>query len=208
MICAMDTTVESLGLDAARINEEIKSMYLGLGHYNKRYGAPAIAHHVNTKILEKIISRKGEEKGVSMPMVKISDLYKTVRKILDSKEVSEEDYEITTAVLQQYDIDMYALRDLFISRAVMWNHIKHCLNLPIKKVSTDEFLKKADTRIKYLKDNFGLLLRQASIRGIGGEGTSLSPFLVVRCDKCGRLYDVEEVLRKDFICKCIKEIDQ
>ncbi len=208
MICAMDTTVESLGLDAARINEEIKSMYLGLGHYNKRYGAPAIAHHVNTKILEKIIGRKGEEKGVSMPMVKISDLYKTVRKILDSKEVSEEDYEITTAVLQQYDIDMYALRDLFISRAVMWNHIKHCLNLPIKKVSTDEFLKKADTRIKYLKDNFGLLLRQASIRGIGGEGTSLSPFLVVRCDKCGRLYDVEEVLRKDFICKCIKEIDQ
>lgn len=208
MICAMDTTVESLGLDAARINEEIKSMYLGLGHYNKRYGAPAIAHHVNTKILEKIIGRKGEEKGVSMPMVKISDLYKTVRKILDSKEVSEEDYKITTAVLQQYDIDMYALRDLFISRAVMWNHIKHCLNLPIKKVSTDEFLKKADTRIKYLKDNFGLLLRQASIRGIGGEGTSLSPFLVVRCDKCGRLYDVEEVLRKDFICKCIKEIDQ
>lgn len=208
MICAMDTTVESLGLDAARINEEIKSMYLGLGHYNKRYGAPAIAHHVNTKILEKIIGRKGEEKGVSMPMVKISDLYKTVRKILDSKEVSEEDYEITTAVLQQYDIDMYALRDLFISRAMMWNHIKHCLNLPIKKVSTDEFLKKADTRIKYLKDNFGLLLRQASIRGIGGEGTSLSPFLVVRCDKCGRLYDVEEVLRKDFICKCIKEIDQ
>ncbi|KPQ43761.1 MAG: hypothetical protein MPEBLZ_01635 [Candidatus Methanoperedens nitroreducens] len=208
MVCAMDTTIESLGLDAAQINEEIKSMYLGLGHYNKRYGAPAIAHHVNTKILEKIIGRKGEEKGVSMPMVKISDLYKTVRKILDSKEVSEEDYEITTAVLQQYDIDMYALRDLFISRAVMWSHIKHCLNLPIKKVSTDEFLKKADTRIKYLKDNFGLLLRQASIRGIGGEGTSLSPFLVVRCDKCGRLYDVEEVLRKDFICKCIKEIDQ
>jgi hypothetical protein len=205
MVCAMDTTIESLGLDAAQINEEIKAMYLGLGYYKKRYGAPAIAHNVNIKILEQIIRRKAEEKSVSMPLVKISDLYKTVQKIFDSKEVSEEDYGITTAVLQKYDIDMYALRDLFISRAVMWNHIKHCLNLPIKKVSTDEFLKKADTRIKYLKDNFGLLLRQASIRGIGGEGTSLSPFLVVRCDKCGRLYDVEEVLRKDFICKCIKE---
>jgi hypothetical protein len=205
MVCAMDTTIESLGLDAAQINEEIKAMYLGLGYYKKRYGAPAIAHNVNIKILEQIIRRKAEEKSVSMPLVKISDLYKTVQKIFDSKEVSEEDYGITTAVLQKYDIDMYALRDLFISRAVMWNHIKHCLNLPIKKVSTEEFLKKADTRIKYLKDNFGLLLRQASIRGIGGEGTSLSPFLVVRCDKCGRLYDVEEVLRKDFICKCIKE---
>jgi hypothetical protein len=205
MVCAIDTTIESLGLDAAQINEEIKSMYLGLGYYKKRYGAPAIAHHVNTKILEKIIGRKAEEKSVSMPLVKISDLYKTVRKIFDSKEVSEEDYNMTTAVLKQYDIDMYALRDLFISRAVMWNHIKHCLNLPIKKVSTEEFLKKADTRVKYLKDNFGLLLRQASIRGIGGEGTSLSPYLIVRCDKCGRLYDVEEVLRKDFICKCIKE---
>ncbi len=208
MICAMDTTIESLGLDAARINEDIKSMYLGLGHYKKRYGAPAIAHHVNMKILEEIIRRKAEEKGVSMPLVKISDLYKTIRKTLDSKEVSEEDYNITTEVLKQYDIDMYALRDLFISRAVMWYHVKHCLNLPIKKVSTEEFLKKADTRVKYLKDNFGLLLRQASIRGIGGEGTSLSPFLVVRCDKCGRLYDVEEVLRKDFICKCIKEREQ
>jgi hypothetical protein len=205
MVCAIDTTIESLGLDAAQINEEIKSMYLGLGYYKKRYGAPAIAHYVNTKILEKIIGRKAEEKSVSMPLVKISDLYKTVRKIFDSKEVSEEDYNMTTAVLKQYDIDMYALRDLFISRAVMWNHIKHCLNLPIKKVSTEEFLKKADTRVKYLKDNFGLLLRQASIRGIGGEGTSLSPYLIVRCDKCGRLYDVEEVLRKDFICKCIKE---
>lgn len=205
MVCAIDTTIESLGLDAAQINEEIKSMYLGLGYYKKRYGAPAIAHHVNTKILEKIIGRKAEEKSVSMPLVKISDLYKTVRKIFDSKEVSEEDYNMTTAVLKQYDIDMYALRDLFISRAVMWNHIKQCLNLPIKKVSTEEFLKKADTRVKYLKDNFGLLLRQASIRGIGGEGTSLSPYLIVRCDKCGRLYDVEEVLRKDFICKCIKE---
>ncbi|TAN42675.1 MAG: hypothetical protein EPN24_03685 [Candidatus Methanoperedens sp.] len=145
---------------------------------------------------------------MSMPLVKISDLYKTVQKVFDSKEVSEEDYGLTTAVLKQYDIDMYALRDLFISRAVMWNHIKQCLNLPIKKVSTEEFLKKADTRIKYLKDNFGLLLRQASIRGIGGEGTGLSPFLVVRCDKCGRLYDVDEVLRKDFICKCIKEREQ
>ncbi len=205
MVCAIDTTIESLGLDATQINEEIKSMYLGLGYYKKRYGAPAIAHHVNTKILEKIIRRKAEEKGVSMPLLKISDLYKTVRKIFDSKEVSEEDYNITTAILQQYDIDMYSLRDLFVSRAVMWNHIKHCLNLPIKKVSTEEFLKKADTRVKYLKDNLGLLLRQASIRGIGGEGTSLSPFLVVRCDKCGRLYDVEEVLRKDFICKCIQE---
>ncbi|HWQ96217.1 MAG TPA: hypothetical protein VN368_02475 [Candidatus Methylomirabilis sp.] len=208
MVCAMDTTIESLGLDVTRINEEIKSMYLGLGHYNKRYGAPAIAHHVNIKILEEIIRRKAEEKGASMPLVKISDIYKTVRKVLDSKEVSEEDYDITTTVLSQYDIDMYALRDLFVSRAVMWNHIKHCLSLPIKKVSTEEFLKKADTRIKYLKDNFGLLLRQASIRGIGGKGTSLSPFLVVRCDKCGRLHDVEEVLRKDFICKCIKEREQ
>ena len=208
MVCAMDTTIESLGLDAAQINEEIKAMYLGLGYYKKRYGAPAIAHNVNIKILEQIIRRKAEEKSVSMPLVKISDLYKTVQKIFDSKEVSEEDYGITTAVLQKYDIDMYALRDLFISRAVMWNHIKHCLNLPIKKVSTEEFLEKADTRIKYLKDNFGLLLRQASIRGIGGEGTSLSPFLVVRCDKCGRSYDVEEVLRKDFICKCIKEREQ
>ena len=205
MVCAIDTTIESLGLDATQINEEIKSMYLGLGYYKKRYGAPAIAHHVNTKILEKIIRRKAEEKGISMPLLKISDLYKTVQKIFDSKEVSEEDYNITTAILQQYDIDMYSLRDLFVSRAVMWNHIKHCLNLPIKKVSTEEFLKKADTRVKYLKDNLGLLLRQASIRGIGGEGTSLSPFLVVRCDKCGRLYDVEEVLRKDFICKCIQE---
>ncbi|MGZ7119805.1 MAG: rod-determining factor RdfA [Methanobacterium sp.] len=205
MVCAIDTTIESLGLDAAQINEEIKSMYLGLGYYKKRYGAPAIAHHVNTEILEGIIRRKAKEKNVSIPLVKMSDLYKTVRKIFESKEVSEEDYNITTAVLQQYDIDMYALRDLFISRAVMWNHIKHCLNLPIKKVSTEEFLKKADTRVKYLKDNFGLLLKQASIRGIGGEGTSLSPFLVVRCDKCGRLYDVEEVLRKDFICKCTKE---
>jgi hypothetical protein len=208
MVCTIDTTIESLGLDAAQINEEIKSMYLGLGYYRKRYGAPAIAHNVNIRIFEQIIRRKIEEKSVSMPLVKISDLYKTVQRVFDSKEVSEEDYGITTAVLKQYDIDMYALRDLFISRAVMWNHIKHCLNLPIKKVSTEEFLKKADTRIKYLKDNFGLLLRQASIRGIGGEGTSLSPFLVVRCDKCGRLYDVEEVLRKDFICKCIKEIDQ
>ncbi len=205
MVCAIDTTIESLGLDAAQINEEIKSMYLGLGYYKKRYGAPAIAHHINTEILEEIIRRKAKEKNVSIPLVKMSDLYKTVRKIFESKEVSEEDYNITAAVLQQYDIDMYALRDLFISRAVMWNHIKHCLNLPIKKISTEEFLKKADTRVKYLKDNLGLLLRQASIRGIGGEGTSLSPFLVVRCDKCGRLYDVEEVLRKDFICKCIKE---
>jgi hypothetical protein len=201
----METTIESLGLDAARMNEEIKSMYLGLGYYKKRYGAPAIAHHVNTRILEELIRKKAKEKSVSMPIVKISDLYGTVRKIFDSKEVSEEDYNITTAVLQQYDIDMYALENLFISRAVMWNHIKQCLNLPIKKVSTEEFLKKADTRIKYLKDNFGLLLRQASIRGIGGEGTSLSPLLDVRCDRCGRLYDVEEVLRKDFICKCIKE---
>ncbi len=208
MVCAMDTTIESLGLDAAQINEEIKSMYLGSGYYKKRYGAPAIAHNINIKIFEQVIRRKAEEKSESMPLVKISDLYKTVQKVFDSKEVSEEDYGITTAVLQKYDIDMYALRDLFISRSVMWNHIKHCLNLPIKKVSTDEFLKKADTRIKYLKDNFGLLLRQASIRGIGGEGTSLSPFLVVRCDKCGRLYDVEEVLRKDFICKCIKEREQ
>ncbi len=205
MVCAIDTTIESLGLDAAQINEEIKSMYLGLGYYKKRYGAPAIAHHVNTEILEGIIRRKAKEMNVSIPLVKMSDLYKTVRKIFESKEVSEEDYNITTTVLQQYDIDMYSLRDLFVSRAVMWNHIKHCLNLPIKKVSTEEFLKKADTRVKYLKDNLGLLLRQASIREIGGEGTSLSPFLVVRCDKCGRLYDVEEVLRKDFICKCIKE---
>ena len=208
MVCAIDITIESLGLDAAQINEEIKSMYLGLGYYKKRHGAPAVAHHINTKILEKIIRKKAEEKGVSMPLVKISDLYKTVWKIFDSNEVSEEDYNMTTTTLKQYDIDMYALRDLFISRAIMWNHIKHCLNLPIKKVSTEEFLKKADIRIKYLKDNFGLLLRQASIRGIGGEGTSLSPFLVVRCNKCGRLYDVEEVLRKDFICKCIKEIVQ
>jgi hypothetical protein len=208
MICAMDTTIESLGLDVAQINEEIKSMYLGLGYYKKRYGAPAIAHHVNIKILEQMIRRKAEEKGMSMPLVKISDLYKTVQKVFDSKEVSEEDYNIATAVLKQYDIDMYALRDLFISRSVMWNHIKHCLNLPIKKVSTEEFLRKADTRIKYLKDNFGLLLRQASIRGIGGEGTSLSPFLVARCDRCGRLYDVDEVMRKDFICKCVKEREQ
>ncbi len=205
MVCAMDVTIESLGLDLTQINEEIKSMYLGLGYYKKRYGAPAIAHHVNTKILENMIRRKVEEKGMSMPLVKISDLYTTVRKIFDSKEISEEDYGITTAVLKQYDIDMYALRNLFISRAVMWYHIKRCLNLPIKKVSTEEFLKKADTRIKYLKDNFGRILRQASIRGIGGEGTSLSPFLVARCDKCGQLYNVEEVLRKDFICKCIKE---
>ncbi len=208
MVCAIDITIESLGLDAAQINEEIKSMYLGLEYYKKRHGAPAIAHHINTKILEKIIRRKAEEKGMDMPLVKISDLYKTVWKIFDSNEVSEEDYNMTTAILKRYDVDMYALRDLFISRAIMWNHIKHCLNLPIKKVSTEEFLKKADIRIKYLKDNFGLLLRQASIRGIGGEGTSLSPFLVVRCNKCGRLYDVEEVLRKDFICKCIKEIVQ
>jgi hypothetical protein len=205
MVCAIDTTIESLGLDAAQINEEIKSMYLGLGYYKRRYGAPAIAHRINIKIFEEIIRRKADEKGMSIPLVKISDLYRTVRKIFDSKEVSEEDYNLTTAVLKQYDLDMYALRDLFISRAVMWNHIKHCLKLPIKKVSTEEFLKKAETRIKYLKDNFGLLLRQASIRGIGGEGTSLSPFLVVRCDRCGRLSDVEEVLRKDFICKCIKE---
>ncbi len=208
MVCAMDTTIESLGLDAAQINKEIKSMYLGSGYYKKRYGAPAIAHNINIKILEQVIRRKAQEKSESMPLVKISDLYKTVQKVFDSKEVSEEDYDITNAVLQKYDIDMYALREQFISRSVMWNHIKHCLNLPIKKVSTDEFLKKADTRIKYLKDNFGLLLRQASIRGIGGEGTSLSPFLVVRCDKCGRLYNVEEVLRKDFICKCIKEREQ
>ncbi len=208
MKCAMDTTIESLGLDTAEINEEIKSMYLGLGYYKKRYGAPAIAHNINIKILEQIIRRSADEKSMSMPLVKISDLYKTVRKVFDSREVSDEDYGITTAILKQYDIDMYSLRDLFLSRAVMWNHIKHCLNLPIKKVSTEEFLKKADTRIKYLKDNFGLLLRQASIRGIGGKGTSLSPFLVVRCDKCGRLYDVDEVLRKDFICKCIKERKQ
>lgn len=203
MVCAVDVIIKSEGLDENQINEEIRAKYLGLD--GKRVGAPRIASYINTRILENIVYRNAGKKGKEMPLVKISDLYATVTKIFASKEVSEEDYALMKSVFEQYDIDMYDLKNRFVSRVTTWKHIKNCLALPKKTLSEEEFLKNANTRIKYLRLNFSKLIRQASLREIGGKGTRFETALFVICKNCERSYTAEQFLREDFKCECAKE---
>ncbi|MFA4934233.1 MAG: rod-determining factor RdfA [Candidatus Methanoperedens sp.] len=201
MTCAICRTIDNEGFDETQINEELKSLYLGSN--GKRSGAPAITHYFNRKILENIFKEKS--KGRGMPLVKMSELYTTVRKVFDSEEISTEDYELMSRVFDQYGIDINLVRGRFTNRTSMWYHIKTCLKLDIKKISMEEFLNQSNTRIRYFKENFKKMIRRAEIRGIGGEGTSFEPVLVVICKKCDRSYPAEEFMREDFKCECAKE---
>lgn len=201
MTCAICRTIDNEGFEEKQINEELKSLYLGSN--GKRAGTPAITHYFNRKILENIFKEKSE--GREMPLVKMSDLYDTVRKVFDSEEVPTEDYELMSRVFEQYGIDINLVRSRFTNRTSMWQHIKNCLKLKTKKLSTEEFLKKANTRIRYFKENFKNILKRAEIRGIGGKGTSFEPVLVVICKRCLRSYPAEEFMREDFKCECTKE---
>jgi hypothetical protein len=201
MTCAICRTIDNEGFEEKQINEELKSLYLGSN--GKRAGTPAITHYFNRKILENIFKEKS--KGREMPLVKMSELYITVRKVFDSEEVPTEDYELMSRVFEQYGIDINLVRSRFTNRTSMWQHIKNCLKLETKKVSTEEFLKKANTRIRYFKENFKNILKRAEIRGIGGKGTSFEPVLVVICKRCDRSYPAEEFMREDFKCECANE---
>jgi hypothetical protein len=201
MACAICRTIDNEGFDETQINEELKSLYLGSN--GKRVGTPAITHYFNRKILENIFKEKS--KGKEMPLVKMSELYTTVRKVFDSEEIPTEDYELMSRVFEQYDIDINLMRSRFTNRISMWHHIKNCLKLEIKKISMEEFLKQSNMRIKYFKANFKKIIRRAEIRGIGGEGTSFEPVFVVICKRCDRSYPAEEFMREDFKCECAKE---
>lgn len=201
MTCAICRTIDNEGFEEKQINEELKSLYLGSN--GKRAGTPAITHYFNRKILENIFKEKSE--GREMPLVKMSDLYDTVRKVFDSEEVPTEDYELMSRVFEQYGIDINLVRSRFTNRTSMWQHIKNCLKLKTKKLSTEEFLKRANVRIRYFKENFKNILKRAEIRGIGGKGTSFEPVLVVICKRCDRSYPAEEFMREDFKCECAKE---
>lgn len=200
MTCAVCRTIESEGLDERQINEELRSLYLGLN--GKRVGTPALTAYFNTKILEKIFKEKSAEKG--MPLVKISALYDTVSKVFDSREVSTEDYDLMQRVFDQYGIDMHSVRSRFTNRTSMWQHVKKCLELKTK-ISTEEFLKKANVKIRYFKESLKSITRGAGKRGIGGKGTGFAPMLSVVCKRCDRIYPIEEFLREDFKCECAKE---
>lgn len=201
MTCAICRTIDNEGFDKEQINEELRSLYLGLN--GKREGAPAITHYFNRKILENIFKEKS--KGREMPLVKMSELYNTVRKVFDSEEISTEDYELMSRVFDQYGIDINLVRSRFTNRTSMWQHIRTCLKLETKKITNEEFLKYSNTSIAYFKENFKKLIRRAEIRGIGGEGTSFEPMLVVICKRCDRSYPAEEFMREDFKCECVKE---
>lgn len=201
MTCAICRTIDNEGFDEKQINEELKSLYLGSN--GKRAGTPAITHYFNRKILENIFKEKSE--GREMPLVKMSELYNTVRKVFDSEEVPTEDYELMSRVFDQYGIDINLVRSRFTNRTSMWQHIKNCLKLKTKKLSTEEFLKRANVRIRYFKENFKNLIKRAEIRGIGGKGTSFEPVIVVICKRCDRSYPAEEFMREDFKCVCAKE---
>ncbi len=203
MTCAICKTIAREGLNEQQINEELKGMYLGIGR--KRVGTPKLAHYFNTAILENILKNKCREKNIEMPAVKISDLYETVRKVFASEEVSEEDYNLMSRVFSQCGIDINDIQSRFRTRVVMWQHIKNCLHIEIKKLSTEEFLKKANIRVGYFKDNLEYLLDHAVQRGVGGEGASFYPMIVAVCKNCERSYPVEEFMRKGFKCECVKE---
>lgn len=203
MTCAICRKLVNERFDKDQVNEELKLLYLGSN--GERAGTPALTHYFNAKILENIFKEKSEGRGKEMPLVKMSDLYDTVRKVFDSEEVPTEDYELMSRVFDQYGIDINLVRSRFTNRTSMWQHIKNCLKLKTKKLSTENFLKRANVRIRYFKENFKNLIKRAEIRGIGGEGTSFEPVLVVICKRCERSYPAEEFMREDFKCECAKE---
>ncbi len=200
MTCAVCRTIESEGFDEKEVNEELRSLYLGLN--GKRVGTPALTGYFNSKILEKIIKEKSGDKGI--PLVKMSALYDTVRKVFDSEEVPTEDYELMSRVFDQYGIDMNSVRSRFTNRTSMWQHIKDCLRIETK-LPTEMFLKNANVRIKYFKANLKSIASAAGKRGIGGEGTSFDPMILVVCKRCNRTYPIDEFLNEDFKCECVKE---
>lgn len=200
MTCAVCRTIEREGLDERQVNEELTDLYLGSN--GRKLGTPALTAYFNTKILEKIFKEKSADKG--MPLVKMSILHDTVRKVFDSKEVSTEDYELMTRVFEQYSLDVHSVRSRFTNRKSMWQHVKKCLNLETQ-LSTEEFLKKANKRIRYFRISLNSITKGAGKRGIGGEGTSFEPMLFVACRRCDRTYPIEEFLKEDFKCECAKE---
>ncbi len=203
MKCGICRTIEQEGLDEQQINEELKAMYLGTDR--KRVGTPSIARHFNLKILETILKNKCMEKNIDMPTVKISDLYETVMKVFASERVSEEDYNVMFRVFSQCGLDINDVRSRFRNRQTMWLHIKNCLNIKIKKPSTEEFLEKAETSVNLSKNILEQVFRRATTRGIGGEGSNFHPTVLAVCKTCERTYPIEQYLKKGFKCDCVLE---
>lgn len=73
------------------------------------------------------------------------------------------------------------------------------------KLPTEMFLKNANVRIKYFRANLKSIAGVAGKRGIGGEGTSFDPMILVSCKRCNRTYPIDEFLNEDFKCECVKE---
>ncbi len=206
MTCGICRTIVREGLDEQQTNEELKAMYLGIGQ--KRVGAPLITRHFNIKILETILKNKCREKNIAMPTVNVSDLYETIKKVIASQSVPEEDYSVMFRVLSECGLDINDVHSRFRNRTTMWMHIKGCLNLEIKKLSTEEFLDKLEGSVNLSKQILGQVFRRAASRGIGGEGTDFHPTILAVCKNCQRTYPIEEFLKKDFKCDCVKEKEE
>ncbi len=206
MPCGICRTIVREGLDEQQTNEEIKAMYLGTDR--KRVGAPLITRYFNIKILETILKNKCMEKNIDMPTVKLSDLYGTVKKVIASEPVSEEDYDVMFRVFSQCGLDINDVHSRFRNRMTMWLHIKNCLNIEIKKQSTEEFLEKLEGSVNLSKGILDKVFKRAVSRAIGGEGTNFYPVITAVCKNCERTYPIEQFLKKDFKCDCVKEKEQ